>query len=266
MNVADKLTSMFSLEGKVVLITGAGGAIGSVLTKGMADVGASMALADLNDAGMKAVEDSIIADGGQAISIHTDMLSLDSIKSCVQQTIDRFGKIDVLVNCAGINKREGCLTASEESFDKIIGINLKGVHFMSQEVAKHMVEAKSGSIINIASYNSIMMLGGCGIYGASKSGVAALTRAQAIEWAKYGIRSNAILPGHISTALTAPLWQDPYRSKFLLDRIAMARPGTPEDLLGMTILLASDASSYMSGMMYPVDGGCLAGGQPWDIC
>lgn len=265
MDVNKTLHELFSLEGKTVLVTGAGGAIGGEMAKGLAGVGASLALADLMTDGIAAVEQEITADGGKAVCIETDLLDLGSIQQCVDKTIEAYGKIDVLINCAGINKRIGCLHGDEETFDRIIGVNLKGVYFMSQAAAKHMIESGGGSIINVASYNAVMMLGGNGIYGASKSGVAALTRAQAIEWAKYGIRSNAISPGHIRTPLTAPLWDDPVRSKFMLDRIAMARPGTPRDLLGMTILLASDASAYMSGMLYHVDGGCLAGGQPWEL-
>jgi gluconate 5-dehydrogenase len=265
MDIGGRLKELFSLEGKVILITGAGGAIGSEMAIGVAQVGAKVILSDVNDEGMRDAESRIRAFGGEALCIHTDMLSLDSIKSCVAQSIERFGKIDVLINCAGINKRIGCMYGDEETFDRIVGVNLKGVYFMSQEVAKHMAKAHQGSIINIASYNAVMMLGGCGVYGATKSGVAALTRAQAIEWAKHGIRSNAIAPGHIKTSLTTPLWENPKLSRFLLDRIAMARPGTPSDLIGITILLASDASCYMSGMMYHVDGGCLAGGQPWEI-
>jgi NAD(P)-dependent dehydrogenase (short-subunit alcohol dehydrogenase family) len=264
-DVSKRLTELFSLENKVALITGGGGAIGGEMAKALSQVGAAVALADRDLSGMQAVAEAIMTDGGDALVIETDLLQLSSIHNCVEKAVERFGKIDILINCAGINKRMGCLNADEETFDRIIGVNLKGMYFMSQEVAKHMIRQKNGSIINICSYNAVMMLGGNGIYGASKSGVAAITRAQAIEWAKYGIRSNAISPGHISTPLTAPLWTDPVRSKYMLDRIAMARPGTPQDLIGMTILLASDASSYMSGMLYHVDGGCLAGGQPWEI-
>lgn len=265
MDVNNKLNELFSLEGKVALVTGAAGAIGGELARGLAAVGAAVGLCDYNIAGLKEVAEKIREDGGRAIEVEVNLLELDSISSCVQTVYNEFGRVDILLNCAGVNKRVGCLHGDEATFDKIIDVNLKAVYFMSQEVAKHMIEQGGGSIINVTSYNAVMMLGGNGIYGASKSGVAALTRAQAIEWAKYGIRSNALSPGHISTPLTAPLWDDPVRSKYMLDRIAMGRPGKPEDLLGMTILLASDASSYMSGMLYHVDGGCLAGGQPWDI-
>lgn len=265
LDVAAGLKELFSLEGKVIAVTGAAGGIFSEVSKGMAKVGGSMALCDFNMDGLKSVEKEIEEFGGTAKSFAIDMTSLDSIHTCVEQIVQKYGRIDVLVNGAGINKRVKLLYGDEETFDRIVAVNLKGVHFLSQEVAKHMKETGGGSVINVTSYNSVMMLGGCGVYGATKSGVAALTRAQAIEWAEFGIRSNAICPGHISTPLTEPLWTDPVRSKFLLERIAMNRPGKPADLLGIAILLASDASGYMSGMMYHVDGGCLAGGQPWDI-
>jgi NAD(P)-dependent dehydrogenase (short-subunit alcohol dehydrogenase family) len=108
------------------------------------------------------------------------------------------------------------------------------------------------------------MLGGCSVYGASKSAVAALTRSMAVEWAAHGIRANALAPGHILTALTNVTWEHPQRSQYLRERIAMRRPGAPEELLGMAIMLISDSSSYTTGAMVHVDGGCLAGGSPWD--
>ena len=261
--VNENLNKLFSLEGKIILLTGAAGGIGSELAKALAGVGGTVCLCDYNLEGLKKVEQEIHDAGDLAESFEVDVLKLDSIKKCVADIIEKYKRIDVLINCAGVNRRIGCLDATEEIFDRIVDINLKGVFFMSQEVGKHMVEQKSGSVINIGSYNCFSMLGGCGIYGATKSGVLALTRAQAIEWAKHGIRSNALCPGHISTPLTVPTWTNPERVNYLLQRIAMNRPGYPSDLVGMTILLASDASAYMSGQAYHVDGGSLAGGQPW---
>lgn len=263
--VCEKLCELFSLENKVIVMTGAAGAIGSALAKGMAQAGGQMVLCDLEAEKLEGVAKEIREVGGEASAMNLDLLDMKSISQCISEIEEKYNKIDVLVNMAGINKRQALLDGDEETFDRIIGVNLKGAYFCSQAAAKNMRKHEKGSIINVASYNSVMMLGGNCIYGASKSGIAALTRSQAIEWAKYGIRSNALSPGHISTPLTAPLWNDPVRSKYMLDRIAMNRPGTPEDLLGMTILLASDASAYMSGMLYHVDGGCLAGGQPWEI-
>lgn len=263
--VCEKLCELFSLENKVIVMTGAAGSIGSTLAKGMAQAGGTMVLCDLDITKLEKLEKEIKEAGGEAVSIPLDLLDMDSINQCVAETVEKCNRIDVLVNMAGINKRQALFNGDEETFDKIIGVNLKGAYFMSQAAARIMKENGGGSIINVASYNAVMMLGGNCIYGATKSGIAALTRSQAIEWAKYGIRSNALSPGHISTPLTAPLWDDPVRSKYMLDRIAMNRPGYPEDLLGMAILLAGAGSAYMSGMLYHVDGGCLAGGQPWDI-
>nr|WP_281355210.1 glucose 1-dehydrogenase [Anaerotalea alkaliphila] len=257
------MKKLFSLEGKVVMLTGATGGIGSVLAKGLAEAGATMVLCDIDGAGMGQLEEEINGKGGMACSIGLDMRNMDSIRECVRRATDRLGRIDVLINCAGINKREGFLDVEEETYDRIMDINLKGLYFLSQEVAKDMMKRKRGNIINMASHNSVGMLGGVSVYGATKSAVTALTRSMAVEWARYGIRANAIAPGHILTPLTQVTWEHPVRSAYLKERIAMERPGDPEELLGITILLASDASSYMSGTMCHVDGGCLAGGKPW---
>jgi gluconate 5-dehydrogenase len=261
--IAQNLEKIFSLENKVVVITGAGGGIGSVLAKGLAGAGADMVLTDIAMDKLLEVQNEIAACGDKAKSYELNVMSMESIRTCVDNIIKEYGRIDVLVNCAGINKREGFLDVNEATYDRIMDINLKGLYFLTQEVVKHMIKQHSGNIINMASHNSVGMLGGCSVYGATKSAVTALTRSMAVEWAKHGIRANAIAPGHIITPLTTVTWEHPERSKYLKERIAMERPGTPEEILGITIMLASDASSYMSGMMYHVDGGCLAGGSPW---
>ena len=263
MSVAKNLERVFSLEGKVILLTGATGGIGEVLARGLAGAGGQLALCDLSAQKLSELENEIKYAGDTARSYELDIIGMDNIKSCVANVSADFGRIDVLINCAGINKREGYLDVTEETYDNIMNINLKGLYFLSQEVAKLMIKQKSGSIINMASHNSVGMLGGCSVYGATKSAVTALTRSMAVEWAQYGIRANAIAPGHIITPLTAVTWEHPERSEYLRERIAMKRPGTPEEILGTAILLASDASSYMSGMMIHIDGGCLAGGAPW---
>ncbi len=260
MAIGANLERIFTLENKVVLLTGALGGIGSVLAREMAGVGATMALADLDGAKLDALAAEI---GGAARGYPLDLLDGASIRRCVARVVEAHGRIDVLVNCAGINKREGYLDVEEATYDRIMGVNLKGTYFLTQEVAKHMIQAKKGSIINFASHNSVGMLGGVSVYGATKSAITALTRSMAVEWAKHGIRANAIAPGHILTPLTTVTWEHPERSKYLRERIAMGRPGTPQEIVGAAVLLASDASSYMSGMMIHIDGGCLAGGQPW---
>ena len=263
MNIGTNLEKTFSLKDKVILLTGAAGSIGASLAKGLAGAGGIMALCDISEKGLAALTAEIKAEGGLAKNYIMNVADMDSLKKGVDAVMADYGRIDVLVNCAGINKREGMLDVTEETYDKIMDINFKGAYFLTQEVGKHMRLAGGGSIINVASHNSVAMLGGCSVYGASKSAIAAMTRSVAVEWAQYGVRANAIAPGHILTALTQVTWDHPERSVYLKDRIAMQRPGTPDELLGTMILLASDASSYMSGMMIHVDGGCLAGGTPW---
>ena len=264
-SVAGYLEKIFSLKGKVVLFTGAIGGIGCAICEGYAKAGASLALCDIDAGKLAELEKKIRAGGGEASSFELDLTRTEDTAGCVNSVIKAYGRIDVLFNCAGINKREGLLDVEEDTYDRIMQINLKGLYFISQETAKHMRKAGKGNIINMVSHNSVGMLGGCGVYGATKSAVTALTRAMAVEWAAFGIRANAIAPGHILTPLTTVTWEHPTRSAYLKDRIAMERPGTPEEIVGAAILLASDASSYMSGMMIHIDGGCLAGGRPWDF-
>ena len=265
MSIAKNLEKLFSLEGKVVLLTGAAGGIGSELAKGLAGVGADMVLLDIDEGRLDLLVHEIQTAGDRARGIRFDVTDTASFEGLVDRVVADYGKIDVLINCAGINKREGFLDVEESTYDKIMAINLKGLYFLSQAVAKQMRLQKYGNIINVASHNSVGMLGGCSVYGATKSAVTALTRSMAVEWAQYGIRANAIAPGHILTPLTTVTWEHPTRGDYLRDRIAMRRPGTPDELVGITVMLASDSSSYMSGMMIHIDGGCLAGGMPWDF-
>ena len=259
--VSDYLASMFSLEGKTALVTGAAGSIGSAVAIALAKAGAYVAVCDANTRDLhetqKAVPERIALFG-------MDMLDCGNFPNKLRDITNwSGGRIDILVNCAGINKREGLVDVEEETYDKIMDINLKGVFFLSQAVAPYMKKQNGGSIINIGSHNTGAVLGGVSVYAATKSGVLALTRSMATEWAKYNIRANCISPGHIKTELTAPTWEHPVRSKYLLDRIALGRPGYPEDVVGLCVFLASDAAGYITGSEYRIDGGCLSGGQPW---
>ena len=263
MDVAKNLQQMFSLEGKVVLFTGAAGGIGRELCKGLARAGAAVALCDISRDGLVALEEEIQSEGGSASSHIMDVSDKDSISACVDQIGEPYGHIDVLGNGAGINKREGLLDVEEETYARIMEINLKGVFRVSRAVAPYMMAQKSGSIINIGSHNTGSVLGGCSVYAATKSGIVALTRSMSVEWAKYNIRANCISPGHILTPLTTVTWEHPERAAYLRERIAMRRPGNPEEIVGLCVLLASDASGYITGSEYRIDGGCLSGGSPW---
>lgn len=258
------LHSLFGLEGKSILVTGAAGGIGAAISRGLASAGAEVALCGRTLSKCEALSEKIRAEGGRAGAFYLDMTELSTIQPCVNEVIARYGKIDVLFNVAGINKREGLLDVEEADYDRIMDTNLKGLFFTSQAVAREMYKRKCGNIVNIGSHNDEGMLGGCSVYGAAKSGVIALTRSMAVEFARYGIRCNAISPGHILTELTQVTWEHPTRATYLRERIAMERPGMPEELVGMAILLASDASGYMTGQAYHIDGGCLCGGTPWE--
>lgn len=258
------LQSLFSLEGKTILVAGAAGGIGAAISRGLARAGGEVALCGRTVEKCQSLAKEIREEGGKASAHRLDVMDMSTIQPCVDEVVRQYGKIDVLFNIAGINKREGLLDVEESTYDRIMNTNLKGLFFVSQAVAQEMYKRRSGNIINIGSHNDEGMLGGCSVYGAAKSGVVALTRSMAVELAQYGIRCNAISPGHILTELTQVTWDHPTRSVWLRDRIAMKRPGSPEELVGMAIMLASDSSSYMTGQAYHVDGGCLCGGAPWE--
>jgi NAD(P)-dependent dehydrogenase (short-subunit alcohol dehydrogenase family) len=263
--IGDYLKTQFSLEGKAALLTGGAGGIGEALAYALCSAGATTAICDLNLGQAEKVAADFTAKGLKAKAFALDLTKVESIHQCADAVAAAFGKIDILVNCGGINKREGFLDVEEKTYDLIMNVNLKGTFFMTQAVVPYMIKAGGGKIVNLSSHNAQGMLGGVSVYGASKSGVSALTRSMAVEWAQFNIQANAVAPGHILTPLTQVTWNHPTRSVYLRDRIAMRRPGTPEEVAGMVLMLCSPASSYMTGQTYHLDGGCLAGGTPWEF-
>lgn len=257
------LTKLFSLKDKVALVTGGAGGIGSVLASALAEAGAAVAVVDINESGASKVAVGIQQSGHKAEPFQVDLGSRESIMNMVDSVVNTFGGIDILINCAAINKREPILDVEEKTFDKIMGVDLKGLFQLSQAVVPVMISRGGGKIINFGSINTVIGLGGVSVYGAAKGAVAQVTKVMAIEWAKHNIQVNCISPGFMRTELSIPLWQDENKRDWMLNRIAAGRPGEPEELVGMVILLASDASSYITGANYLVDGGIEAGGSPW---
>ena len=194
------------------------------------------------------------------MNLSVDLLaaSVDDLRASVQQVVDGLGRLDILVNNAGIIRRAPAMDYSEEDWDMVMDINLRAAFFLTQAAARVMREQGGGKVINVASMLSFQ--GGILVpsYTASKSGIAGLTRALANEWAGYNINVNAIAPGYMATDNTAPLRADAARSESILARIPAGRWGTPADLKGIVILLASEAGAYMNGAIVPVDGGWLA--------
>jgi gluconate 5-dehydrogenase len=263
-DIGNYLETQFSLAGKTALLTGGAGGIGRAIAAGLCGAGAQTAICDIavDQAGKVAAD--LTAKGMKAKAFKVDLTNTGSIRECAEAVAKDFGKIDILVNCAGVNKREGFLDVQEKTYDFIMNVNLKGTFFMTQAVVPFMIKQGGGKIVNLSSHNAQGMLGGVSVYGATKSGVSALTRSMAVEWAKFNIQANAVAPGHILTELTQVTWDHPTRAPYLRERIAMRRPGLPEEVVGMVLMLCSKASSYMTGQTYHLDGGCLAGGTPWE--
>jgi 2-deoxy-D-gluconate 3-dehydrogenase len=247
---------MFDLSGRVAIVTGANTGIGQGIAIALAEAGADVALVGRTPAEETAEE--VRRAGRKAAIVHADLSTIAPVQGAVQRTTAELGGVDILVNNAGIIRRADALDFSEEDWDAVIDTNLKSVFFLSQAVARHMVEQGRGKIINIASMLSFQ--GGIRVpsYTASKSGVAGLTKLLANEWAAKGINVNAIAPGYIATSNTAALQDDEVRNRQILERIPAGRWGKPSDLAGAAVFLASDASDYVHGHILAVDGGWLA--------
>jgi 2-deoxy-D-gluconate 3-dehydrogenase len=246
----------FDLSGRVAIVTGASTGLGKGMSLGLAEAGADLVLVDYVVSTETAEE--IKAMGRKAITIVADLMTVGPIQSIVNETIRTFGKVDVLVNNAGIIRRTPALDFSEKDWDDVMAINSKTVFFFCQAVAHDMMKRKYGKIINVASL--LAFQGGIFVpsYAASKGAVAQVTKALANEWAQHGISINAIAPGYMATNNTKALREDPVRSKTILDRIPAGRWGIPDDLKGPVMFLASPASDYMNGHVLVVDGGWMA--------
>jgi len=248
----------FKLDGKVALITGASRGLGQGMAIGLAEAGADVVGVSRSSCAETALE--IEALGHRFLHIPCDLAAatVADLESLVEETVKAMGSIDILVNVAGAVIRHPILEYPEDDWDMIMKVNLKSLMFLSQAAARYFVEQGGGKIINIASMLSYQ--GGILVvpYAASKSGVAGVTRAMANELADKNVNVNAIAPGYMLTEMTAPIEEDPKRNPSILARIPAGRWGLPEDLKGMVVFLASEASDYCHGTIYPVDGAWLS--------
>lgn len=251
------MNGLFDLTGKVAIVTGATRGLGQGMAIALAKAGAN--IVGVGQSSLEPTQKEVEKVGGKFLAINANLTTLDKVQEIVDKTKETFGKIDILVNNAGTIRREDAINYKENDWNDILNLNLKTLFFLSQAVAKEMIEQKSGGkIINIASMLSYQ--GGIRVpaYTASKSGVKGLTKALANEWAKYNINVNAIAPGYMITDNTKAIREDVKREKEILDRIPAGRWGTPEDLAGAVIFLSSKASNYVNGECIAVDGGWLA--------
>ena len=247
----------FKLDGKVALVTGSRQGLGQGMCVALAEAGAD--IVGLDHAESEQTGEQIRSLGRRYWQVTCDLrrASAGDLQHITSQAVAEMGRLDILVNNAGIIRRAPALEFSESDWDDVIQVNLRAVFFLAQAAARVMSLQGNGKIINIASMLSFQ--GGILVpsYTAAKSGVAGLTRALANEWAKHGINVNAIAPGYMATDNTAALRADPIRSKAILERIPAGRWGSPEDLKGVVVFLASTASDYLNGAIIPVDGGWL---------
>jgi 2-deoxy-D-gluconate 3-dehydrogenase len=246
----------FQLEGKTALVTGSSGGIGEGIAIGLAEAGADVVT--VSRSGSKQAVSAIRNLGRQALDIKADLGMTDGIEQVFTDALGLTGNIDILVNNAGTIRRTPAAEHSLQDWNDVINLNLNSIFMLSQIAGRHMISRGSGKIINIASMLSFQ--GGINVpgYTASKHGIAGLTKALANEWAQKGIQVNAIAPGYIDTNNTAPILKDPDRTRSITERIPAGRWGTPEDLKGPAVFLASAASDYMNGHVLCVDGGWMA--------
>jgi NAD(P)-dependent dehydrogenase (short-subunit alcohol dehydrogenase family) len=253
--------AQFSLAGRAAIVTGATGGIGGWLAAGLGAAGAAVCITGRDREGLQALEETLRTGGIEVTTVAVDLVDADAPQQLVDATVAAFGRLDVLVNNAGVNRRKSLLDVTPEDFDFVMDVDLKSPYFLCQAVAQHLISAgHGGSIVNISSINALMGLEQVSIYGAAKAGLSQITRVMALEWARNGIRVNAIAPGFIETPLVAPVIANPEVGGWMKGRVPLGRLGRPEELVGLCQLLAADAGSFITGQTFVADGGLLAGG------
>ena len=255
--------TLFDLTGRRVLITGAGGALGSVMARAFAERGAHVGVHDLSSERVAPIVEAIRVAGGEAEAVVGDVSTAQGSADVVRQGADALGGLDVLVNGVGINRRKPIDEVTADDFDAIVSVNLRAIYFASQEAHRIMQPQGRGCIVNLSSLSARFSFNTISVYAATKAGVSSLTRSCAREWAADGIRVNAIEPFVIKTEFTKPLWGEDHRQRWFDHITPIGRLGTPEDLIGSVVYLASDASSWVTGQTIVLDGG-LTIGADWD--
>lgn len=253
-------SSLFGLSGKSAVVVGGTSGIGLAIAIGLAEAGADVAASSRRQEQVDAAAAAIEAKGVKALRLTSDVCDRASLEALLDGTVKAFGKVDILINCAGKIKRAPTVDFPEEVWDDIMDTNVTGTLRACQIFGRHMLERGYGRIINIASLNTFVSLKEVAAYAASKAAVGALTKSLAVEWSEQGVNVNAIAPGVFRTALNAELLDKSERGKELRLRTPMGRFGKTEELVGAAIFLASEAASFVTGEILVVDGGFLASG------
>lgn len=255
---------LFSVAGQVVLVSGGTRGIGKAIARGFAERGARVVITGRNQESAEAAAQEITSDGEPVRPMVCDVADSRAVAKLVDRCVSDFGRIDTLVNSAGVNQRKPAAEVTEEEYDFVVGVNLKGSVLLCQAVGKQMIRQGKGSQINIGSLTTHRPLKNLLPYAVSKAGVGQLTRLLALEWGSEGVRVNGIAPGFILTDLSRKLWSDERMKSWVDSNTPQGRLGQPEDMIGTAVFLASEASAFMTGQMLYVDGG-FESGWSWPI-
>lgn len=251
--------NFFDLSGRIALVTGTSRGLGQYFARALARAGADIAMTSRTEASLAPFANEIQAMGRRTHEVALDVREVASIRDAVANVEDRFGPIDILVNNAGCNIRKPALDVTLDDWNTILDTNLRGSFFVAQAVAGRMVQRGYGRIVNIGSVTSVAGYSGLGPYGASRGGIRQLTMSLADDWGRHGITVNCLAPGWFKTAQNQVLYEKEEWVKYLCDRIPLKRPGSPDDLDGAIVFLASEASRYITGQTLLVDGGISTG-------
>ncbi|MBI2950737.1 SDR family oxidoreductase [bacterium] len=250
---------VFKLDGRSAILTGASKGLGQAMALALAKAGADLLITSRHQAEVDAVAKEIIsATGRKVVAVESDVSRRADVESAMDRALQAFGKVDILVNNAGINVREPVVELKDESWERVIGINLTGPMMYCRAVGPHMIRRRYGRVINVASTLGAVSIPHRTSYASSKGGLIQLTKTVALEWAPHNITVNALCPGPFETPINAALMKDPAAYQAFVAKVPMGRWGKPEELAGPVVFLASDASSFMTGATLFVDGGWTA--------
>ena len=252
------IEAMFGIAGRVALVSGAAGGIGREISLALSRLGVKMALVDLDGEKLTSLESEIRRNSGEALVVRTDITDKDSVQSMADAVIARFGRVDILVNCAGLSYLEDATDFDEDRWDRLMEVNVKGTFLVCQAVGRYMLRQKYGRIVNFSSVRGLQGRARDLAYAPSKGAVNQLTKSLAIEWAQSGINVNAIAPTWTLTDMNRSLLEEEKTSQWVLSRIPKGRLGEPRDIVGPLVYLCAPCSEFVTGQVLYVDGGWTA--------